>query len=86
MSDPIIFDDENPEIKSAEGFRPAKEVAPEVVNAMKKMRGRPKSENPKKLISFRVDADVVDWLKSSGKGYQTRMNKLLRDIMDISVQ
>lgn len=35
----------------------------------------------KKPVTVRVDADVLAWLKSSGKGYQTKINKLLRDAM-----
>jgi uncharacterized protein (DUF4415 family) len=31
--------------------------------------------------SVRIDADVLAWLKSSGKGYQTRMNAILREAM-----
>lgn len=32
----------------------------------------------KQQITARLDADVVAWLKSKGKGYQTRMNAILR--------
>jgi uncharacterized protein (DUF4415 family) len=32
----------------------------------------------KKQITARVDADVLDWLKSQGKGYQSRINAILR--------
>ena len=32
----------------------------------------------KQQITARVDADVLDWLKSQGKGYQSRMNAILR--------
>jgi uncharacterized protein (DUF4415 family) len=35
----------------------------------------------KQAISLRVDADVVAWLKKSGKGYQTRANRILRERM-----
>lgn len=31
--------------------------------------------------SVRIDADVLAWLKSQGKGYQTRMNAILREAM-----
>jgi uncharacterized protein (DUF4415 family) len=41
-------------------------------------RGRPKSENRKAAISLRVDADVLDAFKSTGEGWQTRMNGILR--------
>jgi uncharacterized protein (DUF4415 family) len=32
----------------------------------------------KQQITARVDADVLDWLKSQGKGYQSRINAILR--------
>jgi len=36
----------------------------------------------KKPVTIRVDADVLDWLKRQGNGYQTRINKLLREAME----
>jgi uncharacterized protein (DUF4415 family) len=35
----------------------------------------------KKQLTIRVDADVLDWLKAQGKGYQTRINHILRVAM-----
>ena len=35
----------------------------------------------KKPVTIRLDADVVDWLKSAGRGYQTKANWLLRSAM-----
>jgi uncharacterized protein (DUF4415 family) len=35
----------------------------------------------KTSTTVRVDADVLAWLKSQGKGYQTRINAILRDAM-----
>jgi len=32
----------------------------------------------KQQITARIDADVLDWLKSQGKGYQSRINAILR--------
>jgi uncharacterized protein (DUF4415 family) len=40
----------------------------------------------KRQITARVDADVLDWLKSQGKGYQSRINAILRREMLISVK
>jgi len=34
--------------------------------------------SPKASVSLRIDADVLEWFKSSGAGYQTRMNAVLR--------
>jgi len=36
----------------------------------------------KKQLSIRLDADVVAWLKSQGRGYQTRINRILRAAME----
>jgi uncharacterized protein (DUF4415 family) len=36
----------------------------------------------KKPLTIRLDADVLAWLKSQGKGYQTRLNGLLREAME----
>ena len=38
-----------------------------------KRRGRPISPNPKKLITLRLPADVLEKWKASGPGWQTRM-------------
>jgi uncharacterized protein (DUF4415 family) len=35
----------------------------------------------KQQLTLRIDADVIDWFKKQGKGYQTRINELLRDVM-----
>jgi uncharacterized protein (DUF4415 family) len=35
----------------------------------------------KKDIHVRLDADIIEWLKHSGKGYQTRLNAILRQAM-----
>jgi uncharacterized protein (DUF4415 family) len=37
---------------------------------------------PKKAsVTIRIDADVLAWLKASGRGYQTRINGYLRRLM-----
>jgi uncharacterized protein (DUF4415 family) len=40
----------------------------------------------KRQITARVDADVLDWLKSQGKGYQSRINAILRREMLIAAR
>lgn len=35
----------------------------------------------KQQLTLRIDADVVDWFKRQGRGYQTRINELLREAM-----
>ncbi len=36
----------------------------------------------KEKISLRVDGDILEWFRKQGKGYQTRMNAVLRAYMD----
>jgi uncharacterized protein (DUF4415 family) len=35
----------------------------------------------KQQVTFRMDADVIAWLRKDGKGYQTKANALLRELM-----
>lgn len=44
--------------------------------------GRPRSPHPKQQISLRVDQDVLQWLKTQGPGYQSRINTILREAME----
>lgn len=39
---------------------------------------RPLYRPVKQQITARIDADVLEWLKSQGKGYQSRINAILR--------
>jgi len=41
-------------------------------------RGRPKSGNPKRPISLRLDPDVLAHFRRSGRGWQSRINAVLR--------
>jgi uncharacterized protein (DUF4415 family) len=41
-------------------------------------RGRPKSDDPKQLVSLRLDADVLRWFKRTGAGYQSRIGDVLK--------
>ena len=40
---------------------------------------------PKASIALRVDADVLEWFKAQGPGYQTRINAVLRAFRDASL-
>jgi len=42
-------------------------------------RGRPKAECTKQRITIRFDADIVKYFKTTGKGWQSRMNEALND-------
>ncbi|WP_333845977.1 BrnA antitoxin family protein [Limnohabitans sp.] len=45
---------------------------------MKALRGRPKSENKKRLVSVRYSPEVIDYFKSTGDGWQSLMDTVLR--------
>lgn len=36
----------------------------------------------KSLLSLRIDSDVLEWFRAKGRGYQSRMNALLRAYME----
>ena len=44
----------------------------------KRPPGRPKLEKPKEQLTLRLDADVVEALRASGKGWQGRVNEIVR--------
>lgn len=47
-------------------------------------KGRPLSENPKQSTTIRLDADILEYFKSSGRGWQTRINNALREWIEKS--
>lgn len=46
---------------------------------MRVLRGRPKLANKKLLISMRYSPEVIDYFRSSGAGWQARMDAVLRE-------
>ncbi len=36
----------------------------------------------KKQLTIRLDEDVLEWLRANGRGYQTRINRILRVVME----
>jgi uncharacterized protein (DUF4415 family) len=40
----------------------------------------------KHLVCIRIDRDVLDWFRGQGRGYQTRMNAVLRSYMEAQVK
>lgn len=42
----------------------------------------PSSMPLKQIVTIRLDVDMLNWFKSAGPGYQTRINQILRDHMD----
>ena len=41
-------------------------------------RGRPRSAEPKRSVSLRLDDDVVTYFRRTGRGWQSRINEALR--------
>ncbi len=59
----------------------AQPLTPKQLKAMvpiRVLRGRPKSENKKLLVSVRYSPEVVAYFKSTGDGWQSRMDGVLR--------
>ena len=49
---------------------------------LRPLRGRPPVAVRRPTLSMRIDADVLAVLKASGRGWQTRMNALLREAVE----
>lgn len=59
----------------------AQPLTPTQLNAMlplRSLRGRPKSANKKLLVSLRYSPEVIAYFKSTGKGWQSRIDNVLR--------
>ncbi len=87
--DPELIDKENPEWTEDDfqHARPASEVLPEIFGpqvaaGMLKSRGRPKAAETKTNVNIRLDADVLEAFKATGRGWQTRINNALREWLE----
>ena len=79
---PERVDEENPEwteemIRHA---RPAAEVVPKIVEAQR--RGRPFKAVKKRQLTLRLSPEVVDYFKSTGPGWQTRLDEALKEYVE----
>lgn len=72
------------EVKLARGEDQTREDAPEAESLGEDFWKDAKVVMPrtKQAISLRVDADVLDWFKSQGPGYLSRMNAVLRSFVE----
>ena len=71
---------DNPEW-TAEDFanaRPFAEVFPELAESIRRSRGRPPVAQPKQQVSLRLDPDVIEKFRATGKGWQARINEVLK--------
>jgi uncharacterized protein (DUF4415 family) len=46
---------------------------------LRALRGRPRSESPKQLVSVRYSQEVLAYFKSTGEGWQARMDSVLKE-------
>ena len=64
LTEAALSDPDNPPVTDFSGF---------------KRVGRPPIADPKVAVKIRLDADIVEKLRASGKGWQTRVNEALRE-------
>jgi len=80
---PELTDEENPELTD-EWFKGAKPFSALPPPLQAKLRGRPKAAVTKEPIKIRLDADVVQALRATGDGWQTRINDTLRASLQLA--
>jgi uncharacterized protein (DUF4415 family) len=51
----------------------------EIIGAEEVTRGRPKIPNPKISTTLRLDVEVIEYFRSGGPGWQSRINAALRE-------
>ena len=47
--------------------------------SMRALRGRPKSASPKQLVSMRYSREVLAYFRSTGEGWQSRIDRVLHE-------
>jgi uncharacterized protein (DUF4415 family) len=79
------FEEDQVIIKGANADPDAKPLTDEQMGQMvplKALRGRPRLANRKKLVSIRYSPEVLDYFRSSGAGWQSRMDAVLREYVE----
>lgn len=69
-------------MKTLYGLDGLAEIMGEEFVAPLRLRGRPRKENKKVSLHLLVDFDIADKFRSTGKGWQTRLNSLLRNAVE----
>lgn len=59
--------------------KPFRQSFPDLYASIQRARGRPRADKPLQQISIRLDPDVIAKFKATGKGWQTRINQVLKD-------
>jgi|APSaa5957512622_1039677.scaffolds.fasta_scaffold10096_4 uncharacterized protein (DUF4415 family) len=60
-------------------FKPSAEVLPAEHFKILAKRGRPRKAQPKLSTTVRLDPEVLEYFRATGKGWQTRLNEALRE-------
>jgi uncharacterized protein (DUF4415 family) len=90
MANPLPLTDADGEVRELteadfKRMRPAAEALPEIFGAamatemLKPKGGRPRTGTPKVFTGIRLDPDVLEAFRATGKGWQTRMNDALKE-------
>ena len=58
-------------------MRPATEVVPDIVEAWRRSRGRPRKAATKQQITLRLSPEVLALFRKQGRGWQTRVDEVL---------
>ena len=82
---PVLSDEQKARLEAL-AKRPDSEIDCSDITELDESFWKNAVQNPfykptKQVTTIRIDADVMLWLKAQGKGYQTRMNKILREAM-----
>ena len=76
----IAADPDSPELTEEKfrRMRPARDVVPEFVAGPERRLRGPQKKPTKTLVSLRLDPEVVEALRASGRGWQVRAGEILR--------
>lgn len=72
----------DPDARPLDQERLARMRSPSAADAAdfkRRQRGRPRVQAPKRLVSLRLDPDVVARFRATGPGWQSRINEVLRE-------
>ena len=75
----IASDPDAPEATDEElaGARPFAEVFPEMAEAIRRGRGRPRIDAPKEAVTLRLDPDTLVKFKATGEDWRAKMSEIL---------
>ena len=85
LTDPKLTDRQKRELKEL-ARRPDSEIDYSDIPPLTEKFWKNAVRNPfyrpvKRQVTLRIDADILEWLRQQGKGYQSRLNSLLRSAM-----